>query len=128
MILCNGQILAQAPQFEVSDVTVISATVDLDDVRSYRAAIPSLGIQAADLGNISGRIFCKDVYVLPMERQIAVTIPMERPRYHTPEEECCLGPACWLWDYMRRTGAAGYFLPLSGELISLLFFCPFFIY
>ena len=33
---------------------------------------------------------------------------------HTPEEECGLGPACWLWDYLRRSGAKGYFLPLSG--------------
>lgn len=25
-----------------------------------------------------------------------------------------MGPACWLWDYLRRSGAAGFFLPLSG--------------
>ena len=25
-----------------------------------------------------------------------------------------MGPACWLWDFLRRSGAAGYFLPLSG--------------
>jgi hypothetical protein len=25
-----------------------------------------------------------------------------------------LGPACWLWDYLRRSGQGGYFLPLSG--------------
>ena len=24
------------------------------------------------------------------------------------------GPACWLWDYLRRSGASGYMLPLSG--------------
>ena len=24
------------------------------------------------------------------------------------------GPACWLWDFLRRSGAVGYFLPLSG--------------
>jgi len=34
--------------------------------------------------------------------------------FHTPEEEIALGPACWLWDYLRRSGASGYFLPLSG--------------
>ncbi|CAN0491360.1 unnamed protein product, partial [Discosporangium mesarthrocarpum] len=32
----------------------------------------------------------------------------------SPEEECALGPACWLWDYLRRSGAGGFFLPLSG--------------
>lgn len=24
------------------------------------------------------------------------------------------GPACWLWDYLRRSGASGFFIPLSG--------------
>ncbi len=36
------------------------------------------------------------------------------PHTHEPEEEIALGPACWLWDYLRRSGAAGYFIPLSG--------------
>lgn len=35
-------------------------------------------------------------------------------RYHDPYEEIALGPACWLWDYLRRSGATGYLLPLSG--------------
>ena len=34
--------------------------------------------------------------------------------YHIPEEEIAYGPACWLWDYLRRSGVAGYFLPISG--------------
>lgn len=41
-----------------------------------------------------------------------------QPRYHAPEEEIALGPACWLWDYLRRSGAAGFFLPLSGGIDS----------
>jgi hypothetical protein len=24
-------------------------------------------------------------------------------RFHTPEEEISLAPACWLWDYLRRS-------------------------
>ena len=47
MIVCNGVVLAQASQFGLDEVEVIAATVDLEDVRSYRAAIPSFGIQAA---------------------------------------------------------------------------------
>ena len=35
-------------------------------------------------------------------------------RIHTPEEEIAKGPALWLWDYLRRSGARGFFLPLSG--------------
>lgn len=29
-------------------------------------------------------------------------------------EEIAAGPACWLWDYLRRSGASGFFVPLSG--------------
>jgi len=39
-------------------------------------------------------------------------------RYHKPEEEIAFGPACWLWDYLRRSKASGYFVPLSGGIDS----------
>ena len=39
-------------------------------------------------------------------------------RYHTAEEEIALGPACWLWDYLRRSRTQGYFVPLSGGIDS----------
>ena len=29
-------------------------------------------------------------------------------------EEIEYGPALWMWDYLRRSGARGYLLPLSG--------------
>lgn len=35
-------------------------------------------------------------------------------QYHAPEEEIAFGPGCWLWDYLRRSGASGFLLPLSG--------------
>ena len=38
--------------------------------------------------------------------------------YHSPEEEICLGPACWLWDYLRRSRQGGFLVPLSGGMDS----------
>jgi NAD+ synthase (glutamine-hydrolysing) len=29
-------------------------------------------------------------------------------------EEIANGPALWMWDYLRRSGARGFFMPLSG--------------
>ena len=29
-----------------------------------------------------------------------------------------LGPALWLWDYLRRSVQGGFFLPLSGGIDS----------
>lgn len=37
-----------------------------------------------------------------------------KPFFHSEEEECTIGPACWLWDYVRRSNAGGFLLPLSG--------------
>lgn len=118
IIVCNGKVLAQAPQFSLQDVTVVTATVDLDDVRSYRASIPSFGIQAVNNpyygGSHENLIDCPKTHLLTSENQhniVSTPIPL---KLSTPEEECCLGPACWLWDYLRRSGAAGFLLPLSG--------------
>lgn len=116
MIVCNGQVLAQAKQFDVYDVETIVATVDIDDIRSYRASIPSFGIQAAKLAR-KNIIKCPKVSLGSQKNKMeqwpkpteAISL-----RIHTPPEECCLGPACWLWDYLRRSGGAGFFLPLSG--------------
>jgi NAD+ synthase (glutamine-hydrolysing) len=33
-------------------------------------------------------------------------------------EEIAMGPACWLWDYLRRSKQGGFFLPLSGGIDS----------
>lgn len=45
------------------------------------------------------------------------TKPIET-KYHLPEEEIALGPACWLWDYLRRSRTQGFFIPLSGGIDS----------
>jgi NAD+ synthase (glutamine-hydrolysing) len=115
IIVCNGQVLAQASQFSVHDVETVVATVDLDDVRTYRAGIASFGIQADAIS--SQKVDCTKARILHSSLKFSLTpttIPQEHLRIHLPQEECCLGPACWLWDYLRRSGASGFLLPLSG--------------
>ncbi|KAI8975354.1 hypothetical protein BDF20DRAFT_878131 [Mycotypha africana] len=119
MIVMNGEIVAQGSQFSLKDVEVITATVDLEDVRSYRARVASRGIQAQGTPayrreevamSLSHDHIVDDIHVRPTKTR--------EPFYHTPEEEIALGPACWLWDYLRRSKTAGYFLPLSGGIDS----------
>ncbi|CBZ53892.1 putative glutamine-dependent NAD(+) synthetase protein [Neospora caninum Liverpool] len=52
----------------------------------------------------------------PLEVQFAWTTasPVVVPKLLSREEEVAWGPACWMWDYLRRSGAGGFFLPLSG--------------
>ena len=114
MIVCNGEILAQASQFSLNDVEVVAATVDLDDVVTYRTSCMSRCAQAAEVESFPK---IEAALELTARRWMRTTEPMEA-RIHSPEEEIALGPACWLWDYLRRTGLAGYFLPLSGGIDS----------
>ena len=99
---------------------VIIATVDLQDVRGQRASFNSRSAQAADTPRYHRVIINIS---LSHEGGHGVDIALKpsapiAPRYHKPQEEIALGPACWLWDYLRRSRAVGFFLPLSGGLDS----------
>lgn len=118
LICVNGDIVGQASQFSLMDVEVVTAVVDLADVRAYRGGPASLQQQASlapQLPTIDLRSFSlcggtiSDISLPPLR-----TSPPLSPLLLSPEQECCLGPACWLWDYLRRAGAAGFLLPLSG--------------
>ncbi|KAJ9142062.1 Glutamine-dependent NAD(+) synthetase [Pleurostoma richardsiae] len=118
MILVNGEIVAQGSQFSLNDVEVVTATVDLEEVRAYRFA-PSRGLQAIQAPPYK-RIEV-DFALTREETQIDVLAsptPTRPARYHLPEEEIAYGPACWLWDYLRRSRTAGYLVPLSGGIDS----------
>lgn len=116
MIMVNGACVAQATQFSVTDVEVVCATVDLEDVRSARAATVSRGFQSQMTGMASKipRVSLPG-YRMGVPRSTRVVATPPRPVfYHSPAEEIGLGPACWMWDYLRRAGGQGFMLPLSG--------------
>ncbi|KAJ2780272.1 glutamine-dependent NAD(+) synthetase [Coemansia javaensis] len=119
MVLANGEVLAATEQFAVAEVEVVVATVDLGAVRSFRAAMSSRSMQAA-----AAPAYPRVQAAISLSSGRAQSDPSVRPtapvqiRFHTPEEEINLGPACWLWDYLRRSGQGGYFLPLSGGIDS----------
>lgn len=118
----------------------------MEDIRSYRANLRSRSHLAAS-SPAYPRIFVD--YSLSRENDISVPScePIEW-LYHSPEEEIALGihiyynnitivssrnfqqflinfigPACWLWDYLRRSGQGGFFLPLSGGVDSASVAC-----
>ena len=113
LIAQNGDILAQGSQFSLKDVEVVTATVNLDDVRSYRGAKASRAVQASTTERLPEIDIDFAFDTAPGENPPPASLKIE-PHCHIPEAEIALGPACWLWDYLRRSGAAGYFIPLSG--------------
>ena len=113
LIAQNGEILAQGSQFSLKDVEVVTATVNLPDVRAYRGAKASRAVQASKTEQLPQ--IDVDFALNPSQSEGTPRITLKiNPHYHIPEEEIALGPACWLWDYLRRSGAAGFFIPLSG--------------
>lgn len=117
-VALNGEIIARGKQFALQDIEVTMATFDLEDIRSYRMASRSR-CNAASSAAEYPRIYVD--YELTGRGNTEVYAAVSRPLqwiYHTAEEEIALGPACWLWDYLRRSGQGGFFLPLSGGVDS----------
>ena len=88
----------------------------MEDIRSYRLSRRSRCIAGASAPRYPRiNIDCEltnrnDIFL--------VSNPPMQWIYHTPEEEIAMGPACWMWDYLRRSGQGGFFLPLSGGVDS----------
>ena len=128
LIAVNGDIVAQGDQFGLDDVDVVTATVDLADVRAHRTS-KSRGMQACALaaghsalhmghgGPARVDVPVKMTHGLIDKPSLTLSKPLD-VHYYKPEEEIALGPACWLWDYVRRSRTQGFLLPLSGGIDS----------
>ena len=100
MIFVNGSLKAQGAQFSTQDVEVITATVDLEEVRAFRCSI-SRGMQAVRPGAQYRRIDVTEFQLSLQEQDYNTNLsPTIHPRIHSLEEEMA-GPALWLWDYLR---------------------------
>jgi len=111
MIAINGVLVAQASQFSLNEVEVLTAAVNLEEVRSFRASVVSRSMQAST-APVYPRVIV-DFELTTSHPKLAPTAAIN-PFFLIPEEEIAHGPACWLWDYVRRSGMSGYLLPLSG--------------
>lgn len=118
MIVLNGEIVAQGAQFSLDDVEVVTATIDLEDIRAYRSAA-SRGMQAAASKNKYKRIQTLfepsggDEFIPGLKP----SLPMEA-KYHSPEEQMALSGGVYLYDYLTRSGMSGFLVPLSGGIDS----------
>lgn len=118
-IVVNGTMVAQGSQFSLLEVEVVTATIDIDDIRAYRN-VKLAALQSLAENNSYHSIWC-DTDIASLANLFDRTIRVSKPvdvHYHLPEEEIALGPACWLWDYLRRSKTGGFFLPLSGGIDS----------
>jgi NAD+ synthase (glutamine-hydrolysing) len=91
MIAANGRIVSQGSQFSLNDVEVVSATIDIEDVRSHRAK-SSRSMQAAAAARyhrievpfvLSGGKFEE----VKEEDMVGLGNKVFDVKLHTPEEE-----------------------------------------
>ncbi|KAI3322595.1 NAD+ synthase [Xylariaceae sp. AK1471] len=120
MVLLNGKVLEQGNQFSLEPVEVITATFDLEEIRSFRSSA-SRNIQAAQqpdyprvewdirLSRSADQIFLSSSLQISMEKEIRILDPMS---------EIWMGTSVYLWQYLVRTSSPGFFLSLSGGLDS----------
>ena len=114
MITMNGLIYTQAPQFSIDDVDVNVAVIDLDQVRSARLANHSRVSQTGELSPNSIPKVVADIEISRPIESVSMISKAEPCCFLDPMKEIAGGPALWLWDQLRRCGARGFFLPLSG--------------
>uniref|UniRef100_A0A0G4IER3 Glutamine-dependent NAD(+) synthetase n=1 Tax=Chromera velia CCMP2878 TaxID=1169474 RepID=A0A0G4IER3_9ALVE len=114
LIAANGTLLSQGSQFSPNDVEVVCATVDLEEVRSYRGSVMSRSNQASSLKEALPRVKAS-IQLCHGSMELSVKPTAGCPVYvEPPMEEIAKGPAMWMWDYLRRSGARGFFVALSG--------------
>lgn len=111
-VVVNGDVVAQGSQFSLKDVELVVAQIDLDAVASLRGSISSFQEQASCKPEVSS-VAVPFKLCQSFKLQMSLSSPL-KIQYHSPEEEIAFGPSCWLWDYLRRSGASGFLLPLSG--------------
>jgi len=117
-IAINGEFVCQGAQFGLREVEVLTAVLDIDEVQQYRNRIRSLQVQANGTTRYP-RI--QVAFSLSMDEDLELLTPCSKTikwKYMTGMEEISMGPACWLWDYLRRSKQGGFFLPLSGGIDS----------
>lgn len=99
---------------------VITATIDLEEVRSYRSSI-SRNVQGAAQAEYP-RIDC-DLYLSRPADEVLLSDTLKLSKEISlnildPMEEIFRAEAAYLWQYLTRASAAGFFLALSGGLDS----------
>ncbi|CAF9921042.1 MAG: hypothetical protein GOMPHAMPRED_002211 [Gomphillus americanus] len=120
MILSNGKVLQQSPQYSLRPVEVITATVDIEEVRSYRVN-SSRNVQGAAQPDFP-RVEC-DLYLSRPAHEVFISDKIYKSKeielkILDPMEEMHMAEAVYLWQYLVRTNSPGYFLALSGGLDS----------
>ncbi len=123
MIASGGRMLASGPRFSYADYQLTTAVIDVDHTRMQRVRT---GGVSADIGGAGCR--CVEVpHTFPRtapeaEAAMAAEPAWERSAF-LKEEEFTRAVALGLFDYLRKSGAQGFVVSLSGGVDSSAVAC-----
>jgi len=134
MIYQNGNLLSVGEHLSFLEVEVVTAVVNLDAVRTYRATTVSRNIQSAHKKVTVPRVYVDKIEGLEnfsflnktatasgetqTKSSSVVMSHFEVGKPMSNYEEMSLAISRYLWDYLVRTANGGFFLPLSGGVDS----------
>lgn len=119
LLAAGGQMLAMGPRFSFQDVDVVSAVLDVDVLRTRRAAVHSLSVDLT--GRASGRIIRVSAAAAFDQTAASVTAVADEPRdtaeagaVWSESDEFVHAEALGLHDYLRKTRSRGFVVSMSG--------------
>ncbi|KAG6334106.1 hypothetical protein ID866_4984 [Astraeus odoratus] len=95
MIAVNGHIVAQGSQFSLSDIEVVTATIDIEDVRSHRTsksrALQAAGSEVYRRIEVPGFVLSDGKFKeTEGETTPGLRLGLHQAKFHKPEEEIAL--------------------------------------
>lgn len=111
-VYLNGAMISEGTSFSVLESTYIFPVIDLEEISKYRTSMKSRCISSTSSISIDSvhvdEELCKRIF------SSHININVLEPTYLSENKQIELSTACYLWDYLRRSKANGFFLPLSG--------------
>lgn len=119
LIADRGQVVRVAKRFSLEDSELICADLDLDLIRSSQMRVPGIA-HAASTGQ--SKAYCVEVsdytWKAPTQAMDIHNLPDEAPL--GKEQEFVYSVTLGLKDYLRKTGARGFVVSISGGSDSAL--------
>lgn len=109
IIAQNGNIIGTGPYHSMNEIEVTNSVLNLQKVRLMRQKL--IGSQRESLNTHSLPIIKVDAYLCC--QSIKYSIPYT-PVIDSASQQYAEVASSFLWDYLRKTGASGYFVGVSG--------------
>jgi NAD+ synthase (glutamine-hydrolysing) len=121
VIVRNGELVAQASEFSLKDVEVISSEISISSFKSYRKDLltkDKMSASSSSGGFQYPKIHIPNFSLCPYENDAEEESSVVQPSFVPIEEEVVKSTACYLYDYLRRSHATGFLLSLTGNINS----------